>query len=93
MTFRLALVCRMLLIQCWMGFMSCDGLRLGRSRSSSCELSEILGNRGEEELVFGPIWPTKPEPCQVQNTLEVREQHLDLLPLIAGDLVGSRFAG
>src|SRR5215208_316116 len=53
-----------------------DGDQLG-------ELAEVLGGGGEEELVLGTVWAPQAQAVQLQDALEVGEQHLDLLPLAA----------
>ena len=70
------------------------GLDSGRaglaSRSGHCEprhrlhfrqLTEVLSGGGEVELVFCAIGTTQAQAIQLQDAFEVREQHLDLLPL------------
>ena len=47
------------------------------------ELAEVLGGGGEEELVLGTIRAPQAQAVELQDTLEVGEQHLDLLPLAA----------
>src|SRR4051812_11422052 len=59
-----------------------SGRRL-RDRDQLGELAEVLGGGGEEELVPGTIRAPQAQAVQLQDTLEVGEQHLDLLPLAA----------
>ena len=59
-----------------------SGRRL-RDRDQLGELAEVLGGGGEEELVLGTIRAPQAQAVQLQDTLEVGEQHLDLLPLAA----------
>src|SRR4051794_32548524 len=59
-----------------------SGRRL-RDRDQLGELAEVLGGGGEEELVLGTIRAPQAQAVELQDTLEVGEQHLDLLPLAA----------
>ena len=59
-----------------------SGRRL-RDRDQLGELAEVLGGGGEEELVLGTIRAPQAQAVQLQDALEVGEQHLDLLPLAA----------
>src|SRR5690348_3170890 len=43
---------------------------------------------GEEELVLCAAGPSQSQPVELQDALQVREQHLDLLPLAPRGLVG-----
>ena len=54
------------------------------------EAFEVLGGGGEEELVVGAAKPPEPEALEAHVTLQVGEQHLDLLAFLAGSLVGLR---
>lgn len=69
---------------------SCDCLHLGCPRSQSGELSQVLGDGGEKELVLGSIWASQPQPRQVQDTLQVGKQHLHLFAFVARYRVGFR---
>ena len=40
------------------------------------------------ELVTGAIWTPQAEFCHSEDSLEMREQHLDLLPLATGLNIG-----
>ena len=51
-----------------------------RQRDQLCELSEVLGGGGQQELVLSTKWTSQPEPIEAQDALEMCEQHLDLLP-------------
>jgi hypothetical protein len=51
-----------------------DGDQLG-------ELTQVLGGGGEEKLVFCSVRASETQAIQLENALEVREQHLDFLPL------------
>ena len=54
------------------------------------ELPEVLGGGGEQELVAGAAGAAQPQPIELQDALEVGEQHLDLLALVARALEGRR---
>src|SRR5262249_55616276 len=43
------------------------------------QLSEISGGCCEDELVPRPIWASQPETVELEDALEMREHHLDLL--------------
>src|SRR5215212_5559329 len=60
-----------------------SGGRRLRDRDQLGELAEVLGGGGEEELVLGTIRAPQAQAVELQDTLEVGEQHLDLLPLAA----------
>src|SRR3954453_16287985 len=64
-----------------------SGRRL-RDQDQLGELAEVLGGGGEEELVLGTIRAPQAQAVKLQDTLEVGEQHLDLLPLAAGREIG-----
>ena len=66
----------------------CSGRHWCGQRDQLCQLSEVLDCSSEEELVLGPIWPSQPEPIKAQDALEMREQHLDLLPFTARPDIG-----
>ena len=57
------------------------GHRPGLARYQFGELAEVLGGGGKEELVFRSVWTSKTQAVEFQDTLEMCEQHLDLLPL------------
>ncbi len=59
------------------------GYCLDRQRDELGELAEVLGCCGEEELVPGAIRTSQAQPIKFEDAFEVREQHLDLLPLAA----------
>lgn len=63
-----------------------------RARSGGCKppdrdhlrhLAEVLGCGGQVELVFRSVWTPQAQAIQLQDALEVGEQHLDLFPLAA----------
>src|SRR5438067_13546384 len=58
-----------------------------RHRDQLGEFAEVLSGRGEVELVAGAARPAESEPIELQNTLQVSEQHLDLFALAARGLV------
>ncbi len=45
------------------------------------ELAEVLGGGAQEKLVFCSVRASETQAIQLQNALEVRKQHLHLLPL------------
>ena len=53
----------------------------GPHRLHPRKLPEILGRGGEVELVSCSIRTAQAQAVQLQDALEVGEQHLDLLPL------------
>ena len=59
-----------------------------RHRDQHRELAEILGGGGEVELVPRPIRTAQSEPVELQDALEMREQHLDLFALTPRGLIG-----
>ena len=46
-----------------------------------------MGGGGEEKFVSGASRSTQPQPVELHDPLEMGEQHLDLLALVAGLLV------
>ena len=52
-----------------------------RSRNQRFEPSQVLGDGGQYELILGASWTTQPKPAELQDALQVREPHLDLLAL------------
>src|SRR5262249_40225127 len=44
---------------------------------------QILNNRRQRELVAGTAEPAQPQAVKLEDSLEVREQYLDLLALTA----------
>jgi hypothetical protein len=60
---------------------SCRGWKSGREADHP---SEVLGDRGEQELISGTAEPAQTHPFEAHRGLEVCEQHLDLLALVAG---------
>jgi hypothetical protein len=59
----------------------CLGGLQRRARDQLCELPEILGGGRQKELVSSTQWASQPETVEAQDTLEVRKEHFDLLPL------------
>jgi hypothetical protein len=51
----------------------------------------VLGGGSEEEQAPSSVWTANAKPVEVQDALEVREQHLDLLPLAPRGDVGVAF--
>jgi len=56
------------------------------------KLSEVLGDGCKKELVLGAVWTSQPQSGQVEDPLEVGEQHFDLFPLVPRRLVSLRLA-
>jgi hypothetical protein len=46
-----------------------------------CEPSHILSDGGQNKLIVGTSWATQSEPTELQDALQVRKPHLDLLAL------------
>jgi hypothetical protein len=59
-----------------------------RCRNQDRELPEVLGGGGKVELVSSPIRTAQSEPIELQDALEVCEQHLDLFALAPRGLIG-----
>ena len=64
--------------------------RIGRSswccRRYSGHAPEVLGDGREEELVPGARQPSEAHSLEAHGGLEMRKQHLDLLPFVPGSL-------
>jgi len=58
-----------------------SGRRWLGHRDDLGHFAEVLGSCGEVELVSCAIWPAQAQAIQLQDALEVGEQHLDLLAL------------
>jgi hypothetical protein len=58
-----------------------QGLNGWRSRNQRCKPPQVLGDGGQNKLVLGASWTTQSKPTQLQDALQVREPHLDLLAL------------
>ena len=58
----------------------------GRAGSELGELPEVLGGGGQEEFIPGAVRPSQAQAVELQDPLEMREQHLDLLPFVPGSL-------
>jgi hypothetical protein len=54
-------------------------------------LAKVLGGGGEEEFVSGSVWSPKAKPVELQDALEIREQHLDFFSLAPGGDIGVAF--
>jgi len=70
----------------WSRLVTSRGLRLSRRsrlrhRDQFREFTEVLGSGCEMEFVTGAIRSSQAEAIELQNALQVGEQHLDLLPL------------
>jgi hypothetical protein len=48
-----------------------------RPGDQRCESSQVLGNGGKNKLILGASRATQPEPAEPQDTLQVREPHLN----------------
>ena len=46
-----------------------------------CEPPQVLGDGGQNELILGASWTAQSKPAELQDALEVRKPHLDLLAL------------
>jgi hypothetical protein len=57
-------------------------------RSELRQVAEVLGGGGEEQLVVGAARSSQSQAVEAQDALQVREQHLDLLPLPPSGAVG-----
>ena len=44
---------------------------------------EVLSDSGEQELIASAVQSTQPQASEVQDTFEVREQHLNFLAIFA----------
>jgi hypothetical protein len=53
-------------------------------------LAQVLGYGGEGEFVFCSVRASETQAIQLQDALEVRKQHLDLLPLAPRREIGIR---
>jgi hypothetical protein len=62
--------------------LSTQSLSGGRSRNQRCEPPQVLSNGGQNKLVLSASWTTQSEPTELQDALQVREPHLDLLALM-----------
>ena len=58
-----------------------SGRRRRLRRDQLGELTQVLSRGGQEELVSGAAETTQAQPVELQDALEVGEQHLDLLAL------------
>jgi hypothetical protein len=65
-----------------------ESLRGRRSRNKRCEPPQVLSDGGENELILGASRTTQSKPAELQDALQVREPHLDLLALTAWLLEG-----
>ena len=52
-----------------------------RSRNQRCEPSQVLGDGSQNKFILGASWTTQSKPAELQDALQVREPHLDLLAL------------
>jgi hypothetical protein len=46
-----------------------------------CKSPQVLSNGDQNKLVLGTSWTTQSKPAKLQNALQVRKPHLDLLAL------------
>ena len=53
------------------------------SSDQRCEPPQVLGDGSKDKLVLGASWTAKSKPAELQDALEVRKSHLDLLSLTA----------
>jgi len=56
-----------------------QGLIGWRSRNQRCEPPQVLGNGGQNKFVLSASWTAQSKPPELQDALQVREPHLDLL--------------
>ena len=54
-----------------------------RSRNQRCEPPQVLSNGGQNKFVLSTSWTTQSKPTELQDALQVREPHLDLLALMS----------
>jgi len=67
-----------------LGLRSAGGWRPGRwSFEILGELSQVLGGGDEQNLVAGAAQAPQPQPVELQDALQVGEQHLDALAVMA----------
>ena len=59
-----------------------------RHRDNLGHFAQVLGCGGEVELIFCAIGTTQAQAVQLEDALEMGEQHFDLLPLAARHEVG-----
>ena len=52
-----------------------------RPRDQRCEPPQVLSDGGQNKLILGASWTTQSKPTELQDALQVREPHLDLLAL------------
>ncbi len=52
-----------------------------RSRNQRSEPPQVLSNGGQNKLILSASWTTQSKPAELQDALQVREPHLDLLAL------------
>ena len=45
------------------------------------EPSQVLGDGGQNKLILGASWTAESKPAELQDALQVRKPHLDLLAL------------
>ena len=67
--------------RCW-SEAAASGWRLGEALGwgcESCQSSEVLNGRGEEELIAGTGWTSETKPIKSEMAFEMCKEHLDLL--------------
>ena len=52
-----------------------------RSRNQRCEPPQVLSDGGQNKLILGASWTTQSKSAELQDALQVRKPHLDLLAL------------
>ena len=52
-----------------------------RSRNERCEPPQVLSDGGQNKLILGASWTTQSKSAELQDALQVRKPHLDLLAL------------
>ena len=60
---------------------STENLSGWRSRNQRCEPAQVLSDGGQNKLIPGAWWTTQSKSAELQDALQVRKPHLDLLAL------------
>ena len=50
-----------------------------RSRNQRGEPPQVLSDGSKNKLILGASWATQSQPTELQDALQMREPHLDLL--------------
>lgn len=62
---------------------SCGLSRDGRAEREHRQFAKVLGGGCEGKFVARAGWTAQSQPIQLQDTFQMGEQHLDLLPVAA----------